>query len=847
MLGKIKNKISYQLILLLIVSTFSLIIPVGYTAWQTVSNFGEYASTVNQEHLRKQAYDSLINTTREQSLRYDSYLEKVRVTASILAAQAGNIYDLYVESDEILTVPFILCENPKNGMFLSGIEEEVMTVYWGEKTVDTAAFKEIAALTKMDPILIAAKRELPESAASHMITVSGIGKYFPDDKQISKMVYELPHPEEFDLRDGAPFTIFAQDASPEKTAKWTPIYKDDVHEGLMVTASGPIYNKKNQFMGIAGIDVQLNRLNSEISAINTKTSDVAVHFILDEKGRLIGFPKEKNDQFGLTVDTSEFRYSSHTLELSLLNSNLPEIQQLHPQIVGQPKSLSFFIIDDQQHVAASFQMGNIGWHMVTVINEEKLFESINQTNVSFSVTLEQLKRKYIYLFLVIGLGVLFLIFLLVKRYVAPLQVLNETALQIRDGDFSARCPVNRRDELGMVAASMNDMAQELGRMDRIKQSYTVSLEELVAERVKDLAKKNIELEEVIFRLNEESGKRQLATEALKENEERLRSITEFSLAALTVTQDNQLKYFNNGFLKMGGYSLEDMSASFTFEDFVVPEDVPIIHKKLERRLAGETGDPYQIRGRKKDGSVAHVLIEGSLITWEGRPAALGTMIDITNLKETENMLQQSLEEKEVLLKEVYHRTKNNMLVIISLLNLQMDEIDDPKMKRIFKETENRIRAMALIHESLYQTHNLAQIDAGQYVSNIAAGLIESMTLKNRISLELDCAPIIVSIDKAMPLGLIANEIITNAIQHAFADDEQGKIFIELKKHSAEDVVLIIGDDGTGWDSQEKMNDPDQFGLMVIRNLIDMQLQGNYTIKSDDGTCYAISFKDDVDS
>lgn len=845
MFSQLSQKISYQFFLLLFLLVVSLLLPMTYFAWKAVVDFGDSAGHINQSFIADRAFDFLLNKTKEQSLRYEGYFEKVRVTASMLGAKAQQIYDSMDEQGEITYLPFVMWQNPGNGIFYTPSDEQVMSLYWGGASVDTKVFREIAALTELDPLMITAKRQVADSIAVHMITTSGVGKYFPDNAQLKKQAEMLPPPSFFDLRDGVPYTIFLDGVRRRGGAEWTPVYKDDFDEGLMVTASAPVYDRYNNLLAITGIDVSLNWLEHELLSYfptdHMQENENSINFIVNSEGQLIIIPKQYFEILGLRFDAANLKYSSDVFEYSLLDSENHTVRRLHDRIIRQGNSLFSTTINGEQYVVVSCKMEKLGWHMVHLLTRKTLFQTVNQTDIALKETLKTLKRKFINFFLIVIFALLIGMILVVRRYISPLQLLGHTAAEIGRGNLSTRCELNRDDELGRVAVSMNEMAAQLDRIDKQKKVYTEELEEMVADRVRDLAKKNIELERMVYRLHRESDRHQVTAEALRENEERLRSITEFSLAGLLVTQDNTMKYYNHGFVKMAGYEKGELVGPLDFRKFVVEEDLPLIVENMQQRSKGE-GGKYQVRGIRKDGSVIQVLIEAVPIIWDGRPGALATLVDITLLKEIEKRLQQTVEEKEILLKEVYHRTKNNMLVIISLLTLQADEISDPKMQKIFFETENRIRAMSLIHESLYQTHNLANIDIGEYLRNLATELVASMTLRWDIDLTVESDAMIISIDKAMPLGLIANEIVTNAIQHAFYEQLEKKIYIGLNKRDGGEFELVIKDNGVGIGS-ECLEDTEQFGLMVIRNLIEMQLQGKYSVSSDNGTCYTITFTD----
>jgi two-component sensor histidine kinase len=236
-------------------------------------------------------------------------------------------------------------------------------------------------------------------------------------------------------------------------------------------------------------------------------------------------------------------------------------------------------------------------------------------------------------------------------------------------------------------------------------------------------------------------------------------------------------------------------------------------------------------------------------TWQNRKVLVGTITDVSAIKKNEErlkiqdrQLQESLEEKEVLLKEIYHRTKNNMLIIISMLELQSNDIEDRRLKTIFLEMEHRIRSMALVHEKLYQSQNLAQLDGGSYLKDVAESLLSSMVLDGRITLQTHTEPVAVNIDYAIPLGLVANEIITNSIQHAFPGKKSGTISIYFEKRDTDTLVLTIADNGIGLPAEVDPENSSSFGMgIIINTLVKLQLKGCIAIERSNGTRYIISF------
>jgi two-component sensor histidine kinase len=176
-----------------------------------------------------------------------------------------------------------------------------------------------------------------------------------------------------------------------------------------------------------------------------------------------------------------------------------------------------------------------------------------------------------------------------------------------------------------------------------------------------------------------------------------------------------------------------------------------------------------------------------------------------------------------------------------MLDLQMAEVEDTQVKTIFREMEDRIRAMALVHEKLYQSQNLSEIDAESYIKEIAESLIANMVLGDRVQLELDVATLSINIDYAVPLGLVINEIVTNSVKHAFPDKRRGVVTIELKRSPKKEIELFIGDDGVGLPPRFDVLNSTSFGMQIITSLVRMQLSGTIKVDRSSGTGYSIKF------
>jgi len=204
-------------------------------------------------------------------------------------------------------------------------------------------------------------------------------------------------------------------------------------------------------------------------------------------------------------------------------------------------------------------------------------------------------------------------------------------------------------------------------------------------------------------------------------------------------------------------------------------------------------------------------------------------------------IESALKEKEILLKEIHHRVKNNLQIISSLLNLQSGYIKDKDSIAIFKESQNRIRSMAIIHEKLYQSKDMSQIDFSEYVSELVSNLFSSYSLNSAlIILHQNINNILLEIDLAINLGLIINEIVSNAFKHAFPSGSKGNLYISLKKNEQK-YELIIEDDGIGFSSEIDFRTTESLGLQLIITLVE-QIGGEIFLFREKGTKFVIKFK-----
>ncbi len=291
--------------------------------------------------------------------------------------------------------------------------------------------------------------------------------------------------------------------------------------------------------------------------------------------------------------------------------------------------------------------------------------------------------------------------------------------------------------------------------------------------------------------------------------------------------------------------------------------MPLAGKTCDRdfRLRGETCEKCPTRATLSDGRAACEVIPrvgpgGEVTGWldlysfpliDHQTGEMQGVIeylrDITERKAAEDRLQASLSEKEVLLREVHHRVKNNMQVISSLLSLQSRRVQDPGVQEMFRESQRRIRSMALVHERLYQSSDLSRIEFSQYIRNLASHLFQSYQVSsNRVHLRLDTEEVFININTAIPCGLILNELVSNALKHAFPEGRTGEVAVELRRAPADRYLIRVSDDGVGYPRSLDFRSTETLGMQIVNTLV-AQIDGAIEFSRERGTVFAITFQE----
>lgn len=313
-------------------------------------------------------------------------------------------------------------------------------------------------------------------------------------------------------------------------------------------------------------------------------------------------------------------------------------------------------------------------------------------------------------------------------------------------------------------------------------------------------------------------------------------------AVFTLDSHGRFTFGNAAGARLTGYPLEELLGR-PFSALVTPEDLPILLDRFYRALSGEAISPHvELELIRKDGSRIPIELSMANLILDGRIAGrVGVARDITERRRAEAQFKTSLQEKEVLLREIHHRVKNNLQIISSLLSLQSRNIKDPYIIQMFRESQNRVRSMALIHENLYQSADMSHIDFAEYARNLATQLFRSYGVNPKfIKLHIHAHDIFLDVNTAIPCGLILNELVSNSLKHAFPDGKKGEIYIDVRHDHEQKIRMLIGDNGIGLPTGVESMGTNTLGLKLVTALIN-QLSATLTVDHREGTQFCVTF------
>ena len=355
---------------------------------------------------------------------------------------------------------------------------------------------------------------------------------------------------------------------------------------------------------------------------------------------------------------------------------------------------------------------------------------------------------------------------------------------------------------------------------------------------------NWNIKQILITANDITERKNTENELL-ESEDFLKNIVENIPNMIFIKSADKLNFemVNKAGEELMGHSREELIGKTDYDffpkdeaDFFTQKDREVLQNKKLVDILEETIETKDLGQR-----ILHTK-KIPIFDKEGNPQyLLGVSEDITKLKQSEIKIKKSLDEKETLLREIHHRVKNNLQIIASLLHLQESTVNDGELANILKESESRVKSMAIVYDKLYQSPNFTDINFKKYIEKLVYDILYTYGIKKgTIKAQMDIEDILLNIDTAIPLGLIINELITNSVKYAFPQ-KQGNITIQLKSLPKK-MEITIADDGIGIPEDINLENPETLGLQLLNNLVE-QIEGTIKLDKSHGTEFKITFKE----
>lgn len=295
-------------------------------------------------------------------------------------------------------------------------------------------------------------------------------------------------------------------------------------------------------------------------------------------------------------------------------------------------------------------------------------------------------------------------------------------------------------------------------------------------------------------------------------------------------------------IEMLGYSKEEILGKKLWEIGAF-KDIKASQKSFLELQTKEYVRYEDLPLQTKDGRSINVEFVSNVYSVDQKRVIQCNIRDITDRKKSEEIVVRSLKEKEVLLKELHHRVKNNLQIIASLLQLKLVSSKNKQVIDVFKQTQERIRVMALVHQKLCETKNFMSIDISGYINELVNGLLLAYGVnRKKIAVKVDVAKVLLKIDLAVPCGLIINELLTNSFKYAFPGDRRGKINITLRSLDKNTLEIMVSDDGIGFPEGFNLYKTETLGLVLVVSTVENQLSGKIKLYGAKGATFKITFK-----
>ncbi len=720
------SKIGFKLIFLVLVVFILSMGLLIFLATNLVTEFGEYSASINEKNIKEKTTLLLSRIMDEQAMRHENTFSKVALSSAVIAQQAAMLYDQKKGFADQKQISHHLSFYPENNFFSNLASNKIELLYWGNKVISPEIGAELDVLSNIGPLLVKVNENSPEAVASYIVVESSFTFYYPNRHFVEK----LKPVQEDDLKNGIWYQLARPENNKERKTLWTQIYQDEAGQGFMTTAVTPIYSISGTFLGVAGIDITLNKLIKEILKKNTLAGDRGkvtgmFSFIVDAQGGIVAFPDDFLDMFGLSREEKSVGYGD-ILEQNLGDSKYDQVRVIKDLIASKDKQTSMIELNNNPILISSQIMPSTGWYLCIVIPESFILSSVNETRSAIDSVVKKMNYRFkgvAIIFLV--LCVIIIVLFLSRQLIIPLNSLILGAIRVKEGDLTVHLNRTRKDEMGLLIRTFNNMVAELRKLSIREKEYTKTLEQKVEERTHEIFQKNKEQSHTLALLEKESRDRNEIQRELSESQAKYRDIFENSVEGIfQSTSANKLLSANPAMARIFGYDspTEMLGLVKNVEKiYVYPEERKKFIRIIEKN---KTISGYEVQCYKKDNSIIWTSLSArAVMDRNGRLLyILGSSEDITERKQAEDAIKKASE-----IAEEANRAKSQFLATMSHeIRTPMNAVigmTDMVLKTAL--TTDQKKYLEVVHQS--SEHLLALIDDILDISTIEAQKIDFET------------------------------------------------------------------------------------------------------------------------
>jgi PAS domain S-box-containing protein len=844
MFKRIRSKVGIKLLLTFSIVLVLSLVSLNFLATRSISQFGKFSADTTEASVKQYINAFLFDISAERAGRYTALFQRIGDSSAMLARWAGFLADhqsLFQPTDTGQENNLSLY--PPNGIFSNLPTQKIMVLYWGSTTVSPDITAQLNTFARIDPFLEETRNTNPESVSAFIVTHSAIGRYYPNIHSITR----LDSPTEHDMRSDPFFVKAAPEQNPEKKTIWTGIYQDPSGLGLVTTAATPIYGKNGDFLGVTGINITLNTIIREVLVGTDRSQDQTIEgafsFFIDQKGTIIAMPPEHFPRFNIPVSPQALIGPGVVLDVSLMQSGNNEVIQLCRNMISKPHHATKITLKGRSYFISSQYLPQTGWRFGFAVPEAVVMSSVYQTREALAATVKKMNTLFLIVTITFLLfSVLVVIAFLYKNIIKPVGILSDAAQMVREGNLSfADLEIRQRDEIGVLAASFNNMVTALRKSWQNEKEYARTLEEKVDERTAEIQEKAEQLQKTLRLLKKEMTEKEMAETALRESEEKFKSLGENAPDIIyTLSVDGKYSYVNVVWEELLGHARSEViGRNFTaflksdeiqgyetyFRNVIVSKEtirdkvVTLIHQNGTEKIFSMSGAP-------------NFNLKGMII------GVVGLFKDITGQRKLEEQLQQAqkMESIGTLTSGVAHNFRNIMASVMANNQLlQMKYKNDPKIKRYTESIAGAVqRGAQLVDGLMHFSRKEGKQQTGPV--NLAQIILETYQL------------IAVSFDKSINITLdipepIFIEGIPSALSQVFmnlstnardAMPEGGDLLIEARANDQK-AIVIFSDTGHGMNKEvaEQCFDP-FFTTKEVNKGTGLGLSTTYGIVKDHG-------------